>query len=569
MADKAGLQKLGYYEQWQVACRSFLTEGDPQQKVLHVLHGVLFVVHATILAGITYYQGSMLAREDLLVLVMKNTICYTYLIAFLGLHGMYQGFFTGEPNGRLSLRPFQIGTGAERLMFFKSILPPVRTIVDVILSVVLVVSTVNMLYQVDPSTTHAALYCVSILAQMLLDYAHYLGSDGYYHGPLSVALLCASIDGQSKVVGIQIFLFLLYFNSGVGKLAPWFSRVFASEWTTPVWAIGNSALLKMFFVDPANNNFQVTVFARVLAAIAAIIETLAPVCLLVTPDCMTNYFHFEKEVAHLPVLVGLFAAFSMHVYIVLHLPAFDVNWLNTTPAILLLCSYYFLHYGFDYEGLNALPLYGKVYYGILVGYCCCGQINTHLLSYVAVLRFWAGNWGQYYFVFTKSGQEKYKKYFKHYGQGPPFDNLVAGGIVPEAMRPSVELKLLSFMFLTQLCGRPGVKLIKKVIKNNKLTDDEYQVYGGFFIAQHLFGTVGNCNIRGKSALESLQYICNFDEGEVTLINCNAFPAVMFGRKSTWQIVDAKKGVVEEGIFSLDYCLHHPNPLDWENWDCNS
>ena len=69
---------------------------------------------------------------------------------------------------------------------------------------------------------------------------------------------------------------------------------------------------------------------------------------------------------------------------------------------------------------------------------------------------------------------------------------------------------------------------------------EGEVVGGSIVGWNF----GDGHLNDTQLLEAVQAQCNFDEGEVRVVMVESQP--LFGRTMRWKIVDANRGLLEEG-----------------------
>jgi len=152
-----------------------------------------------------------------------------------------------------------------------SMLGQSRTWLDIVLNLSTVGVALKMLLTPEPSARVAAAYLACLLAQHVSDWGVSIGSFGYFHVPHAAILLYRyAVNAAGALVLTQLFLMMVYVSCGLCKMGPWFSCVFAQEWTTPPWAFG---LTNFFFKDArAHGDYRITRFGKALAYVAATIE---------------------------------------------------------------------------------------------------------------------------------------------------------------------------------------------------------------------------------------------------------------------------------------------------------
>eukprot|EP01052_Picozoa_sp_SAG31_P014418 SAG31_NODE_894_length_11172_cov_25.790572_8_plen_399_part_00 len=377
---------------------------------------------------------------------------------------------------------------------------------------------------------------------------------------------------------LQFELQLLYIGCGLGKMGPWFAAVFNQEWTLPPWATVIDLRSLLYKGDFPKDNTP-SALGTALAYLAATAEWVAPLLLLCTPDVLGA----APGTMTICVFLGLFVLISMHLYINLHMPAFDVWMLNFTPAYLVYNIYYknpaLTSPGFDYAGFRELhPAFQAFCCGLGL-YCIYGQLLPEHLTYMHCYRFWAGNWPQSWVFVSKSGMQKLKAAFSKSAtrRGEP-GGLFAGlqgplwvynflGIFQTAQLPHRILPMVLHKALLYAAKARGEKPCRT------LTD--FEASGGHISFGSLFfgwasGFHVNDALRGRYLIKEFQSECGFEPGECVLIEGGSFPlfAGLSGASSRWAITDAneKVGIVEEGQVTVTEAMAITKPSLLRNYD---
>jgi len=588
MDNETEFKKLSYWDQMD-AIVAQQARPDPMTAIAFVLG----LITALFNIGVVYLlmsYGQMLdgaGREaEYYGVLCKTAIAWCSTSAFLGMDGMYANPVLGYSG---IMRSWQVGTAKEP--FFCgvqntpwSFLPKMdfrRNLFDgPILSLAYVISRLWVACSPIPSPAAAWAYFTVTILLLVFNYSTYLGSSGMYHGPFSAFIFLKYTNTPGALSVLQLILSLLYIGCGVGKMGPWFVQVFNQEWTLPAWAMLID--LKPYLYKDMPKDNTPTVLAKVAAFGAAASEAMAGILVCLPSSVVAGTF-LELELEQHPdfagyggngscslfVAMGIFIIVSMHIYILMHLPATDVWTLNLLPMYLVYYAFYIAptnESGFDYAGFASLPILWQYASYAFILFIVFGHVNTDKVSYLNCYRFWAGNWPHAYFCISKSGIAKIKKKMAKQWQAEEPGNIpIFAGDKWKVQ--SIRYIFFGIFFTGQLNHRVLPKLLPKVIKGKSLTeyhDDGNQFYHGFQIVQWLMGLSSNCSLRAFHAIAVLHEICNFETGECVLINVYSFgshQALDFKGTSTteWQIIDAKDGVVEKGNCSINECMSYTRP----------
>ena len=575
LLDKSAFAKLSYYGQWEEIIRTVQLEGNLEAIPVMVIHLIWSAIQFGIFWNITKYCGGDDLQQFSIQhwnLIVKNLILYCFITATLAINGMYQGPLLGEPFFRLTALRFMPGTIKEP---FFSFFGNRRTVLDVVLYISTIGTAVWVMITPNPTKLQVRGYLAVVGLQWATDYACWVGSDGMFHGVLAFAL-CSMYGGltfdgtlnrtmddyRGGVAAMQLFLGYLYFGCGMGKMGIWFSRVFVQEWTTPPWAVGNIFLRNLFYKDVEGKDYNPTKFAIIFSYVAASCEWTPPLLFLLTDDV----FHFGNT----PTYIGLLILEAMHLYIIFHLPLADVNYLNILPGILL--YYSFVVYpnangnsiGYDLEGIKSMNVYIGSIMTFFACYCVYGHLNTDKVTYTCAWRFWAGNWPQGYYLITTAGMAKLVDGKNLVKIGKPWlDNLHPNALPTKQHCVVQAYRILGASWLAQLCGRVLPKTIELAIKlgggkERKLSDYDYVMHC-MGLNQFVGGVMGNCSLRSKFTIKRLQEACKFKRGELLYVHVDSFAPMLYSNKTTWEVHDAKDGLLAAGTTTTDECIALKNP----------
>ena len=109
--------------------------------------------------------------------------------------------------------------------------------------------------------------------------------------------------------------------------------------------------------------------------------------------------------------------------------------------------------------------------------------------------------------------------------------------------------------------------------NPLMTLTSFQDDGGLFgmgalIMNWITGYQVNCGLRQKHVLEELHKDLSFEPGELMLVQGSSFAifADLYNGTSHWSIIDANKGLVEEGYITVAQALAITRPSLWKGYE---
>jgi len=567
--DKQKFCKLGFFEQMD-SCVYAASQPDTSGGILMgwVVGGIWCALHCGAAVGLTYLcqNPEKMFYETLL----KNVIAYDSILCHNGLQTFYR-VFAGGPDFKMK---YTLGSIKEP--FFPSIFGSRRTYIDMLVHGLFDVSRIWMIVSPSPTGWCGWLYFAAVVLVYVLDYGEYVGMYGMYHGPWSVFMLAWCIGEPGAFSIMQWLLILLYVGCGFGKMGPWFAGVFAQEWTLPPWA-SKINLTGLFYTREFPKSNAVSMFAVALAYLAASAEWIAPLLLLLPSSVIGG----SPDSCSCPVAIGLVIIITMHFYINLHVPVFDVWLLNFVPAFIAYHVFYqspsLSEPGFDFAGFLSLSFPFQAFCVFMVAYCAYGQFNPGKMTYMNCFRFWAGNWPQGVVLISESGLKKI-------AEGLPTNWAVSK---PGELAESVQGEMAHFNYLgafqtAQLPHRVMPMLIHKAMGWGAKQRGEREIptlaqfkfeHNGSFMSMSMLsnwvsGWVVNDCLRNKHCIQELHKVCNFEKGELMLCHTNSFTAFahLWNGESHWYILDASGGVVEEGRITVQQAIGVVKPSVWEGYE---
>lgn len=397
-----------------------------------------------------------------------------------------------------------------------------RSVLDVALYAALLVALLRALVQPEIGTTHLAPIVVLLALCGLVDRMVLLTARVEHHGAMVVCFLLAG-DWIAACKWVQL---AIWFWAGVSKLTPAFSYV------VPIMTANNPmlkspALRRRLFVS-FPDDLRPSALAKVMAHAGTFLEFAAPLTLVfVTQDG--------------PLLwLGLAFVLLLHGFILSNLPiaaVFEWNVLSIYAAFFLFWAHPTTSL-FD-VGSSALAIY--LVLGCLV-LPLVGNLVPSAVSFLVAMRYYAGNWAWNAWLF-------------HGGSHRKLDALKrAAPLLWEQQRrflsPAEATKgdavFLAFRTL-HLQGRILGLLLPRATGGRRFS--EYVYADGETVAGSVLGwNFGEGHLADERLIAAVQAQCGFEDGELRVICVEAQP--LFGSSLHWRIVDAKRGVIEEGRVAL-------------------
>jgi len=318
----------------------------------------------------------------------------------------------------------------------------------------------------------------------------------------------------------------IWFWAGVSKLTIAFSYV------VPIMTANNPLLKnpwlrrRLFVAYP--EDLRPSRLGKTMAHAGTFLEFAAPLTLLfVTGDGALLY-------------LGMAFVVMLHGFILSNLPiaaVFEWNVLSLYAAFFL----FWAHPEVSLFEVGSVPLTIYLLIGCLV-LPLLGNLFPSKISFLVSMRYYAGNWAWNAWFFRK---ESYLK----------LDRLKrAGRLLFEQQRrflPAEQAAKTDGVFLAfrtlHLQGRILGLLLPKATDGNPF--QEYTYADGETVAGSVLGwNFGEGHLADERLIENIQTQCEFEEGEVRVICVEAQP--ILGSSLHWRVVDAKRGVLEEGYAEL-------------------
>jgi len=426
--------------------------------------------------------------------------------------------------------------GATKLAPFPSL--PVfggetRSWLDVALYAGFVLALVRALIQPELTTAHLLPIVVLLPLCGLGDKTILLAARVEHHFAMIVCFLLAG----NWIAGAKWVQLAIWFWAGVSKLTVAFAYV------VPIMTANNpllksSWLRKRLFVQYPDD-LSPSVLAKAMAHAGTFLEFAAPLSLLfVTTEGPLLY-------------CGMFFVVMLHGFILSNMPigsVFEWNVLSIYAAFFL----FFAHPEVSLFAVGSVPLVLYLLVGCLV-LPIVGNVMPSRISFLVSMRYYAGNWAWNAWLFRK---ESYTKFTQMKRAAPLLREQQQRFLSPiEAI--GADARFLAFRTM-HLQGRVLGMLFEKATEG--LPSQEYTYIDGELVAGSVIGwNFGEGHLADERLMANIQSQCHFDDGEVRAIMVESQP--ILGNTLHWRIVDAKRGVLEEGYADLGELAKR------KPWDC--
>jgi hypothetical protein len=406
-----------------------------------------------------------------------------------------------------------------------------RTWFDVALYAAFITALLRALTAVEIDT--ARLWPIVVLLPLcgLADKTIILAARVEHHFAMIVCFLSASWLAACKAVQLAV-----WFWAGVSKLTVAFGYVI------PVMTVNNPllkspALRRRMFVSYPDD-LTPSRLGKAMAHAGTFLEFAAPLTLI-----------FVSEPGPLLVL-GLVFVVLLHGFILSNMPAgavFEWNLVSLYAAFFLFAGYPQVTI-FDIDSL-ALALFLVV--GLLV-LPLLGNLVPSQVSFLVAMRYYAGNWPWNAWLFRGDSHRKLDKLKR---SSPLLREQLERFAPQEAA--TMDSRGMAFRSL-HLQGRALGLLLPKALGGAPF--EEYHYVDGETVAASALGwNFGDGHLCDERLLACIQEQCGFEDGELRAIMVESQP--LLGSTLHWRIVDAKRGLIEEGYVHLDDLARRAP------WDC--
>jgi hypothetical protein len=397
-----------------------------------------------------------------------------------------------------------------------------RTLFDVALYAALCAALLRAL--LAPAIGPAYLWPIALLVPLLAvcDKTTFLALRGEHYWTTAVVFLFAS----DWIAGAKAVQLALWFFAGFSKLNHHFAPVVCVM-------TSNSPLLRFERLRKAMyrsypDDLRPSGLASVMGHAGTALELSVPVVLGLATHAG-------------PLLwVGLAMMMALHLYITSNVPmGVPIEW--NFMVVYGAWALFYAHPEVSVLQAGPWPLALFLVVMLLV-VPVLGNLFPEKLSFLASMRYYAGNWACSVWLFKKGAEEKLGKLTK--SAAWVYDQLALFYDKPTAV--GLVGKVVAFCMM-HLHGRALPLLVPKALGAGHL--EEYEWVDGEIVAGLVLGwNFGDGHLHDEALLAAVQEQCGFEEGELRCVFIESQPL----GKSTlaWRVADAKSGQREKGVVEV-------------------
>ena len=408
-----------------------------------------------------------------------------------------------------------------------------RTMLDVALYAALVVSLLRALVQPAIAASHLVPIVALLPLCALGDGTIALAGRFEHHFAMIVCFLLAG----NWIAACKWVQLAIWFWAGVSKLTVAFGYV------VPIMTANNpllksAALRRRLFVSYPDD-LRPSRLAKTMAHAGTFLEFAAPLTLLFVTH-------------HGPLLyVGMSFVLLLHGFILSNLPiaaVFEWNILSIYAAFFLFAAQPTV----SLFAVGSVPLTVYLMVVLLV-VPLIGNLVPSKVSFLLAMRYYAGNWAWNAWLFRRGSQRKLARLKR----AAPLLREQLERFLSAEQAAQMDAGFLAFRAL-HLQGRVLGLLLPRATDGNPFREYTY-VDGEAVAASALGWNFGEGHLADERLIAAVQEQCDFEEGELRVICVEAQP--ILGSTLHWRIVDANRGVLDEGHAELsDLARRKP-------WDC--
>jgi hypothetical protein len=337
-----------------------------------------------------------------------------------------------------------------------------------------------------------------------------------------VALVCLTVASGDDlwISACKVLWCAIWFWAATSKVNHHFPSVIMVMMNNgpffPKW------LKKRLFVSYPDD-LRPSLLASTMAKMGTITEYMIPLVLVSSESALVT-------------AIALFVMFCFHGFIAANNPSgMPIEW-----NILMIYGGIFLfgwNPGASVLALGSMPLLVAFLVFCLFVVPCYGNFVPRHVSFLLAMRYYAGNWAYNIWLFRDESWKKLEKLTK--ASGTMREQLAT--MLPDAETVDLALTLSMAHRFMHLEGRPLLEALPRAVDDI----DRYEWMDGEILGGMVLGwNFGDGHLNHTQLLDAVQQQCGFEEGELRVVMVESQP--LFGRTMKWKIVDARRGVLEEG-----------------------
>jgi hypothetical protein len=359
----------------------------------------------------------------------------------------------------------------------------------------------------------------------LRDKVIFLAARGEVYAPLALVFL---FPGADIVVGAKVVFMVIWLGAATSKLNRHFPFVISTMLANNPFIPSGGLKRALFKRYP--DDLRPSRLAGFIAHFSTAVEGLVPLLLFLSHGGWpTTIAAFVMIVFHLNILL----AFPMGVPLEWNVfMIFGVLWLFVAHARLGLSDL-----------ANPLPV--AILFTVIAGTVVIGNLLPRKVSFLAGMRYYAGNWDTTVWCVKPSADEKFRIGSRALG---PMYHLQLERLYKTKEEVLVPIHLAFAFRGMNTHGRALYTLVHRALAG--YDEDDYNLCEGENLCSMVLGwNFGDGHMHNECLIDALQQRCGFEPGDVRVVILDAQPIHI--QRQEYRLVDAATGEFERGYVDVD------------------
>lgn len=356
----------------------------------------------------------------------------------------------------------------------------------------------------------------------LRDKVIFLAARGEVYATLTVTFLFGRLNGIDMIVAAKLVFLVIWIGAATSKLNRHFPFVISTMMSNnPLF---RPRFIKRMFFKKFPGDLRPGLLSRIVAHVSTVIEMCVPVVLFVAHGGW-------------PTVVAATIMVCFHLGILTAIPmGVPLEW-----NVFMIFGVLSLFVGHACLGLadvkNPVPL--AILIAVVAGIVIAGNVFPRKISFLAAMRYYAGNWDTTLWCIKPSAEDKINR-----------------GIVAIASMPAAQLErfygkdraqipmYLGYAFRAMNShGRALFTLAHRAMAGHD--EDDYVITDGERVCSTAVGwNFGDGHLHNEQLIAAMQQRCGFQPGEVRVVLLDAQP--IHRQTQEYRLVDAATGEFERG-----------------------
>ena len=401
-----------------------------------------------------------------------------------------------------------------------------RSWLDVLLYLAFIVAGIASLMAPALGRTELIPFLAIGAALIICDRTIYLAARGEHYLVMILIFAIASTETQwiAGAMGVQA---ALWFFAGISKLNHHFPAVVCVM--TSNSPVTRFQWLRKLMYRGYPDDLRPSRLATLMAHAGTALELSVPIILLLAPS------------GSMWVIVGIAMALVLHGFITSNVPmGVPIEW--NVVVVYATFALFWRHQGIGVG--DAGLLVGGVVLASVVAIPLIGNLWPRRVSFLAAMRYYAGNWAISLWLFRG---ESYRKLHENIPMTSPWIDDQLHRFYDEQTAAALSSKVVAFR-LMHLHGRALGPLVSRALPADASLADYEWVEGEIVAGLVLGWNFGDGHLHDEQLLATVQDACGFEDGELRCIFVESQP---LGKKTlAYRIADAAKGEIESGHIAV-------------------